>query len=116
MSNTKLILAKSQFKLQQKNEKKENSSFKNIVIEIIDFITKSTINSSDFKWEDWNIGLTVYPNQEKREQGKPSFWKSWKANSSFDALKVQKYFTDKYPININRKNGQYDYFIYIFKK
>ena len=94
-----------------------NSSVENIINEINSKIVEiSGGDASAIDWNSWHIGLTVYPNQEKREQGKPAHWKSWKANSSADAAKIQKYFLDKFSINQNRVNGKYDYFIYIFKK
>ena len=93
-----------------------NSSVESIIQDIISKITESTGDVSSVIWDTWHIGLTVYPNQEKRELGKPAHWKSWKANSSADALEIQQYFLDKYPINKNRVSGQYDYFVYIFKK
>ena len=93
-----------------------NSSVESIIQDIINKITESSGDISSVIWNTWHIGLTVYPNQEKREQGKPALWKSWKANSSADALEIQQYFLDKYQINKNRESGQYDYFVYIFKK
>ena len=93
-----------------------NSSVESIIQDIISKITESTGDVSSVIWDTWHIGLTVYPNQEKRDNGKPAHWKSWKANSSADAIKIQQYFLDKYPINKNRESGQYDYFVYIFKK
>jgi len=115
MSLKKFLIAKTQISLMEKEKFLLNNSSENIITDIINFITKSSIESS-FSWKKWNIGLTVYPNQEKREQGKPKIWKSWKANSASDALKIQNYFINKYPINLNRKNGSYDYFIYVFMK
>ncbi len=116
MSIEKIILAKTDLVLKGKHQVIEKHSVENIIIEIIDFVTKTVSNIHTFNWNEWHIGLTVYPHQEKREQGKPVKWKSWKANSHSDAIKIQKYFIDKYPINLNRRNGQYDYFVYIFKK
>lgn len=93
-----------------------NSSVENIINEIKSKIIEVSGDASAVNWNSWHIGLTVYPNQEKREQGKPAHWKSWKANSSADALAIQNYFLNKYSINKNRVSGKYDYFIYIFKK
>ncbi|MCF6365234.1 MAG: hypothetical protein L3J35_03435 [Bacteroidales bacterium] len=112
----KFILAKFHLTLKEKDEIKMNNSVKDIIQDIINIITDSTGNTSSVNWKNWYIGLTVYPNQEKREHGKPAKWKYWKANSSADALKIQNYFLDKFPINLSRKNGKYDYFVYVFKK
>jgi len=95
---------------------KLNNTIEKIIEEIENFISNSSENASSINWANWQIGLTVYPNQEKREQGKPKIWKSWKANSSSDALKIQEQFLNKFPIKLNRKNGTYDYFVYVFKK
>lgn len=116
MSDKKFLIAKTEVSLKEKKEKMVNHASDKIIIDIINFITKTSNDGSVFSWKDWHIGLTVYPNQEKREQGKPKIWKSWKANSYSDAIKIQEYFLKKYPINLNRKNGPYDYFVYIFKK
>jgi hypothetical protein len=116
MSIEKFLIAKTEFSVKQKKEKKATNSPENIIVDIINFITESEKKNKYFTWKDWYFGLTVYPNQEKREIGKPKYWKSWKANSFHDAIKVQDFFLKKYPITLNRKNGPYDYFIYIFKK
>ena len=44
-------------------------------------------------WKSWHIGLTVYPNQEKKELGKPSGWKSWKTNSPNEAVDASELLT-----------------------
>lgn len=116
MSIEKILIAKTELKVKQKKQQKITNSPENIIIDIINFITKSERNNPFFSWKDWYIGLTVYPHQEKREIGKPKYWKSWKANSFHDAIKVQQYFLKNYPITIIKNNGPYDYFIYILKK
>jgi len=112
----KFILAKFHLTLKEKDEIIMKHSVNNIIQEIINLVTDSTGNTSSVNWKEWNIGLTVYPNQEKREHGKPKLWKSWKTNSYADAIKIQNYFLNSYPINQARKNGKYDYFVYVFKK
>lgn len=84
--------------------------------DIIDTIVGFAGNAFIVDWKSWHIGLTVYPNQEKKELGKPSGWKSWKTNSPNEAVEIQNYFLNKYPMNQSKENGKYDYFVYIFKK
>jgi hypothetical protein len=66
-------------------------------------------------WNRWYIGLTIYPNQKKNEKGKPEIWSSWKAKNAGEAKEIKKWFTDNFPINSSDTEGDFDYFVYIFK-
>ena len=87
------------------------NSIEEIKQDIINIITSSADD-----WKKWHIGMTIYPNQEKRDLGKPVGWKSWKANSPNEATEIRDYFLNKYPINRSKEGGKYDYFVFIFNK
>ena len=93
-----------------------NNSAEEIKQDIINAIAGSTDNAPSDDWKNWHIGLTIYPNQEKRDLGKPAGWKSWKANSPVEAIEIRDFFLNKYPINQTPEGGKYDYFVFIFKK
>lgn len=93
-----------------------NSSAEEIKQHIINTIARSADNVFAIDWEKWHIGITIYPNQEKRDLGKPIGWKSWKANSPNEAVEIRNYFLNKYPINRSKEGRKYDYFVFIFKK
>jgi len=84
--------------------------------ELIYSTLQNIYNSSDkINWADWYIGLTIYPNNEKKQIGKPSEWYYWRAKSASDAKLIETYFLNKYPIKRGKHPTQYDYFVYIYK-
>jgi hypothetical protein len=91
-----------------------NNSVQDIINEIVEFITNSSSNPSSVNWKEWYIGLTVYPNQEKRELKNINKWKAWKALSSNDANQIQNYFIENYSVKQSRNSEQYDYFVYVY--
>jgi len=78
-------------------------------------LTHAAGNIENINWSHWHIGLTIYPNNEKRQIGKPSEWHSWRAKTAGDAQSVESYFLNKYPVKKGKAHSKYDYFVYIYK-
>ena len=76
--------------------------------------SKST-TIENLNWSDWYIGITIYPNSEKKEIGKPAEWFYWRAKSATEAKRVESYFLNKYPIKRGKEPTKYDYFVYLYK-
>ena len=90
-------------------------SVESIIKEVYSVIKENSADCNKPEWEKWHIGLTIYPNQEKSEHGKPDLWHSWKAETPSEALEVESYFANKYPVIDHKSSGKYDYFVYIFR-
>jgi hypothetical protein len=110
----KFITAKFDVSSRDRNNILMNNSVQDIINEIVEFITNSSSNPSSVNWKEWYIGLTVYPNQEKRELKNINKWKAWKALSSNDANQIQNYFIENYSVKQSRNSEQYDYFVYVY--
>jgi hypothetical protein len=92
-----------------------NVSTENIIKEIIKTVEENSPNHLEPDWENWFIGLTIYPNQTKNEKGKPEKWFTWNAKSASDAQEIKSFFLNNYPIKSNEAAGNFDYFIFIYK-
>ena len=90
-------------------------SAESIKQDIYTTIQDGSEDKSNPDWKKWHIGLTIYPNQEKKDRGKPTSWNSWKANSAMEAKEVESYFINNYPINGKKAGGKFDYFVFIYK-
>ncbi len=86
-----------------------------IKYEIFRVIKNHSSNKLNPDWNKWFIGLTIYPNQKKNEKGRPEIWSSWKAQNAEDAKEIKEWFTVNFPINNEKSDGEYDYFVYIYK-
>jgi hypothetical protein len=92
-----------------------NDSINYIKNEIFRVIKENSTDLFNPDWNKWAIGITIYPNQKKNEKGKPVIWSSWKTKNASDAKEIKNWFVDNFPINNSDANGEFDYFVYIYK-
>jgi hypothetical protein len=83
---------------------------------IYNTLKKADSNTNEINWSDWFIGITIYPNNEKKQIGKPKEWHYWRAKTATEAQIVESYFLNKYPINRSKTADKYDYFVFVYKK